>query len=521
MSLPYPESKALSALAEDLAQKRIGDLNKADAARNAEFKVQAAGIQLDFNGALLDRGGMAQLLSLAASAELPTAREQLFDGSLLNNTEQRAVGHCLLRSSEAPAGLEQEYAEVQACMNRMRDWVDAVHSGDHRGYSDLPVSHVVNLGIGGSDLGPRMVCQALADCELSKTQVHFCANVDPDELNDLLKALPAEQTLFIICSKTMTTEETLSNTERARQWLLDEGCPEGELAKHLLAVSTNTEKAAELGIPEANMLPMWDWVGGRFSLWSAVGLSIAFAIGYDGFRRLLDGAAAMDQHFRRAPLESNLPVLLSLLEIWYVNFLGANNYAVLPYSHRLRRLPAFLQQLTMESNGKQVNRSGQPVDYNTAPVLWGEAGSNGQHSFHQLLHQGTVMCPIDLILIDLKDPHQSDARTRLYANGLAQARAFTFGRTETEARASLLQRGVPKEEAQQLASHLAIPGNRPCHLISLDELSPETVGALIALYEHRTFCSGHLWQINSFDQYGVELGKVLSKGIYQELLNPR
>ncbi len=512
MSLPYPESSTLTQMASELSRKRITELD------NKSFRLEAAGISLDFTRHLLDREGLAQLLCLAVSADLGNARRALFDFSSLNFTEQRAVAHTLLRTTEAPPGLELEHNKIQRCLETMAGWVQRIHSGEHRGFAGTPISHVVNLGIGGSDLGPRLVSQALAPYHYTALEVRFCANIDPAELTETLAGLNPASTLFVICSKTLGTEETLANASAARQWLLDGGCAAADLNKHLLAVSTNLEAAQDMGIPEENILPLWDWVGGRYSLWSAIGWSAAFAVGMDNFKALLAGAEAMDKHFASAPLDENLPVIMSLLEIWYVNFLGSRNYAVVPYSHSLRRLPAFLQQLTMESNGKRTNRAGEAVTYATAPVLWGDEGSNSQHSFHQLLHQGTLLCPVDFVIPQQGHGDEEDKHLRLRANALAQAKALMEGRSEQQACDSLLAKGMSETDAQRLAPHLAMPGNRPSSILGFEKLTPHTLGALLALYEHRTFCSGHLWQINSFDQYGVELGKILSGDIYQSLI---
>jgi glucose-6-phosphate isomerase len=519
MSLPYPESSTLIDLAQTLRGQRISELD------NKDFLLEAAGIKLDFSRNFLDRETLAQLLCLAVSAELGAARKSLFDGGSLNFTENRAVAHTLLRTSEPPPGLELEHSKISDCLHTMQDWVERIHDGSHTGHSGQAIKHVVNLGIGGSDLGPRMVCQALTAWHKEEVKVRFCANIDPAEFKAAVADLNPASTLFIICSKTLSTEETLANARAARAWLSEGGCAENDLHKHLLAVSTNLSAARELGIPADNILPMWDWVGGRYSLWSGIGWSIAFAVGFERFKELLEGAEAMDQHFASAPLEGNLPVIMSLLEIWYVNYFDASNYAIVPYAHNLRRLPAFLQQLTMESNGKRVNRDGQVVEYATAPVVWGDEGSNSQHSFHQLLHQGTLLCPLDIILQEVpateSDADTRENATRLLANGMAQAQALVDGRSLESAKQSLLDRGQNESEATRLAPHLTIPGNRPCNILSLEKLDPRTLGALLALYEHRTFCSGHLWQINSFDQYGVELGKVLSDDIYKQLIkNP-
>ncbi len=517
MSLPYPESTTLAALAQSLRDESIERMFAEDPDRASAFCVEAAGLRLDYSRNLLSRQAVAQLLSLAASANLGEGRKALFDGSILNRTEGRAVAHTLLRASQAPPELAMEHTAITECLAKMALWVSRVQSGAHRGFSGQPIKHVVNLGIGGSDLGPRMACQALSGYNQPGLTVHFCANIDPTELQETLEKLNPESTLFIVCSKTLSTEETLANAQSARIWLLQAGCPVDNIDRHLLAVSSNLDAAMTLGIPESNVLPMWDWVGGRYSLWSGIGWSIAFAVGSDNFSELLAGAEAMDQHFISTPLGASMPVLLSLLEIWQVNFLGSRSHAVVPYSHRLRRFPAFLQQLTMESNGKRVNHKGEPVAYTTAPVVWGDEGTNSQHSFQQLLHQGNIDCPVDIILQLEGDTPGDDSHMRLLANGLAQARALMVGRDEAASREQLLAAGLSEKQATALAPHLVIPGNRPANVISFNQLTPRTLGALIALYEHRTFCSGHIWQINSYDQYGVELGKVLSREIYEAI----
>ena len=518
-ALPHPEiAEELSLLAQELRRTSILSQFSADPERVQRCTLEAANWQLDFSRHLVNPAVISTLQSLAKASGLDSAREALFDGSRINHTENRAVLHTLLRSSHPHRELRDQWQQVQHCLQRMQSRVEAVHCGAHCGYSGARITDVVNLGIGGSDLGPRMVVQALRPYRHSATRLHFAANVDPSELDNCLQDLNPATTLFIVCSKTLTTEETLFNARSARNWLLGSGAPESAIASHFLAVSTNLEAAGELGIPADNVLPMWDWVGGRFSLWSAIGWSIAFAIGMEGFRGLLRGAEAMDQHFREAAIPNNMPISLSLLEIWYVNFLGVRDHAVITYDHNLRCLPAFLQQLSMESNGKRVNRQGEALSYASAPVLWGDEGTNGQHSFHQLLHQGTHFSPIDFILpLRAADNQHTEGRNRLVANCLAQSQALLQGRDREASRRSLLERGYGEAEADALAPHLVIPGNRPSGTLSCERLTPESLGALLALYEHKTFCSGHLWQINAFDQWGVELGKALGKTIYQAM----
>jgi glucose-6-phosphate isomerase len=516
---PWSQATTLEGHSERLAATPLADLT-ALPGRRANCSASGAGWTLDYSRQLLDAGALHSLLEMAQEADIDAARSALFGGERINHTEGRAVLHTLLRAREAPAGLADEFEAVRDCRARLAERVDQVRNGKRRGFSGKTFTDVVNIGIGGSDLGPRMACQALAPFHQDGLDVHFVANIDPSELAQALAPLDPARTLFILCSKTLRTEETLHNARAARAWLTAASGSATAVADHFLAVSTNLEGAADFGIPAENILPMWDWVGGRYSLWSAIGWSIAFAVGNDHFDELLAGAADMDAHFLNAPPAENLPLLLSLLEIWAVNFLGARSHAVIPYDHNLRRLPAFLQQLTMESNGKRTNRSGLELNYATAPVLWGEEGTNGQHSFHQLLHQGTLLCPVDFVLPLHSSEPDRDRHARLVANAIAQAEALANGRNAEEAMLSLVERGVDETAAERLAPHLVIPGNRPCNILSCEQLTPARVGALVALYEHRTFCSGHLWQINSFDQFGVELGKALSSGIYEGLTGP-
>jgi glucose-6-phosphate isomerase len=516
---PHPAlQRQLQTLATEHGELSIARLFQQDPDRVEDFSAEAAGWRLDYSRQLLNRDARRALLELAQAAAIKDAREALFDGQAVNLTEERAALHTLLRATDSEDHLQSKLEEVKDCRYEMAEWVDRVHSGKHRGYSGETITDVVNLGIGGSDLGPRMVVQALRPFHNNSLRTHFCANIDPAELATVLKDLNPARTLFIVCSKTLRTEETLHNANSARRWLLASGAPENAVAAHFLAASTNIKEAREFGIPAQNILPLWDWVGGRYSLWSAIGWSIAFAVGNKHFTELLAGAEAMDRHFRTTPPDSNLAVIMSLLEVWNVNFLEAQSCAVIPYQHNLALLPAFLQQLSMESNGKRVNRDGIPLDYATAPVLWGAEGTNGQHSFHQLLHQGSVLCPVDFIL-PLTSPMVEDqeGHQRLVANCLSQARALLIGRDENAALDSLLARGLSRARARQLAPHLVVPGNRPSSTLSCSQLTPGSLGALLALYEHKTFCSGLFWQINSFDQWGVELGKELGTEIYASM----
>lgn len=500
-----PASDLLTQLATQLKTVSVEELFANDPQRSTDFSAEAAGLTLDYSKQLLDRTARQALLHLATQAQLPQRIEELFSGTHINNTEKRPALHTLLRATSGDS-LESEYAEVTATREKMRYWADLLGQGKHQGFSGKVISDVVNIGIGGSDLGPRLVNEALRPY-WGGTACHYVANVDPADLQNTLQSLNPETTLFIVCSKSFNTQETLTNSLAARAWLQSSGANDADLGHHFLAITTNLQAAAKFGISADNCLPMWDWVGGRYSVWSAIGLSCAIAIGWERMEQFLAGAAAMDEHFRSSALESNLPVLMSLLEVWYCNFFGAGNHVVLPYDNALQRLPDFLQQLTMESNGKRVSAQGEALTHHTGPVLWGSAGTMGQHSFHQLLHQGTELCPADFILPLTTHTGMNEQHQQLVANCLAQSRTLMIGRSPEAARESLLQRGKSTEEAQRLAPHLAMPGNRPNSVITMKALTPATLGALLALYEHRTFCSGMLWGINPFDQWGVELGK--------------
>ena len=510
-----PAYAELQRLAGALPRTSLEQLFASDPARARELTVEAAGLQLDFSKHLVNRAILSALEQLAKQAQLPRRVQQLLDGDAVNNTEGRPALHSLLRASDG-SGLEDKFNEVVAARQRMRDYADQLNNGQLRGYNGAVITDVVNIGIGGSDLGPRLVTEALKPYQ-GQVNCHYVANVDPSDLQDTLQGLAPGTTLFIICSKSFRTEETLANSLAARSWMLAAGASEGDLSRHFLAITTNLSAATEFGIAEQNCLPMWDWVGGRYSVWSAVGLSCAIAIGWENFEEFLGGAAAMDRHFRVAAIADNMPVLMSLLEVWYVNFLGAGNHVVLPYDHHLQKLPDFLQQLTMESNGKRVSEDGEVLHYSTGPVLWGSAGTMGQHSFHQLLHQGTLLCPADFILPLGTHTDNIGQHRRLVANCLAQSRALMVGRTLEQAREALLRRGLDADEADRLAPHLVMPGNRPSSVITMQYLTPATLGALLALYEHRTFCSGQLWDINPFDQWGVELGKEIGASILEGL----
>ncbi len=513
---------AYTALKEHAAKLQFASMEglfNADSNRASTFSASAAGLRLDYSKHLLSASALSSLFELADQAGIRESIEALFSGAHVNTTEDRPALHTLLRASSGD-GQESRFQEVLSARNRMQVMAQTLYRGEHNGYSGKPVTDVVNIGIGGSDLGPRLVTQALKPYH-GDVRCHYVSNVDPADLLDTLSTLDAASTVFIICSKSFRTEETLANGLAARDWMLNAGATVAQLEQHFLAVTTNLQAAKDFGIPQENCLPMWDWVGGRYSVWSAVGLSCAVAVGWENFSEFLAGAEAMDQHFRTSEAHNNLPLLMSLLEIWYCHFFHASNHVVLPYDHSLQRFPDFLQQLTMESNGKRVSAEGQPLDYGTAPVLWGSAGTMGQHSFHQLLHQGTLLCPVDFVL-PLNSHTGADQQHRiLVANCLAQSRTLMVGRSLEDARKALLERGLAEDKAAALAPHLAMPGNRPSSVITMDSLNPRTLGALLALYEHRTFCSGQIWRINSFDQWGVELGKEISTEILGQLTDAR
>jgi len=478
-----------------------------DANRAERYSVMGAGLELDYSKNHLDEKALELLLSIAEQADLTGAIKRLLRGDHVNCTENRPALHSALRFTGEAATDEQQ--SVTATLKKMDQLVSKVTYGDWQGFKGDTITDVVNIGIGGSDLGPRMVTKALTPFHTNKIKVHFVSNIDGAEISDLFAAINPARTLFIVASKSFSTLETLQNSLAAREWILSQGCRQEDLGKHFVAISSKVDKAIEFGIDAENVYPIWDWVGGRYSLWSAIGLPIAFAIGIENFNRLRIGAAGMDEHFAQAPLERNIPVLMALIIFWYNNVMGCKMQAVLPYAYHLQLLPAYLQQLEMESNGKSVTRDGSSIDYQTGSIVWGTEGTNGQHSFHQLLHQGTIVAPIDFIAT-LRAHHSLEHQHKyLFANCVAQSQALMTGRDLPTSKKELSSQGVGAEEIEFLAPHKVHPGNRPSSTIVMDELTPETLGALIAAYEHKVYCLGVLWNINSFDQWGVELGKLL------------
>jgi glucose-6-phosphate isomerase len=514
-ALHRPVCRQLQAHREQMDAVHMRDLFAADPARFERFSLQVDGLLLDYSKNRITDETMRLLVSLAEESDVAAWRERMFSGEKINNTENRAVLHVALRNrSNHPVKVDGEdvMPKVNAVIERMGAFAEKVRSGEWCGYTGERITDVVNIGIGGSDLGPQMVCQALKPYRHPRLKVHFISNVDGAHVKEALEALNPETTLFIVSSKTFTTQETMTNAHYARDWFLAQSQAEKHIAKHFVAVSTNRDAVTAFGIDPAKMFEFWDWVGGRYSLWSAIGLSIVLAVGAERFGELLDGAHAMDEHFRHAPLAQNMPVIMALLGVWYNNFFGAESYAILPYDHYLRSLPAYLEQADMESNGKSVDRDGKAVDYATGTIVWGATGINGQHAFYQLLHQGTKMIPADFIVSVQPHTELQEHHDILIANFLAQTEALMRGRTREETQLEMGAVG-----ANQFVSHKIFEGNHPSNAILLQKLTPHALGMLIALYEHRIFVQGVIWNLNSYDQWGVELGKKLASRILPEL----
>ncbi len=516
--------KALQSHARDMAGARILDLFAKDAHRAEGFSLQACNILFDYSKNPVSADTRRLLVDLAEDASVPAQIAAMFEGRRINVTEKRAVLHTALRNrSGKPVRVEGKdvMPGIVAVLDRMRVMTNRVRAGELRGVSGRPFTDVVNIGIGGSDLGPLMVTTALRPFTSDGPRTHFVSNIDGAHLAATLARLDPETTLFIVSSKTFTTQETLTNARSAREWLLTSlasaGPASAVVAHHFAAVSTNLEATGAFGIAPEHVFGFWDWVGGRYSLWSAIGLPIALAIGFEGFEALLDGAFGMDEHFRSAPLERNLPAMAALIGVWHIDFLGHPAHAVLPYAQDLLYFPAFLQQLDMESNGKSVDRSGESTNYPTGPVIWGAPGTNGQHAFFQHLHQGTQITPADFIVAANSVDGMPGHHDILLANCIAQTEALLRGKGAEEVRAELEERGMHGEELERLAPHRVFPGNRPSNTIVLRELDARSLGALIALYEHKVFVQGAIWNVNSFDQWGVELGKQLAGGVLEDL----
>ena len=486
--------------------------------RFEEFSVKRDNYLFDYSKNLINSTTMEYLLRLAEETKVKEAINLMFSGEKINETENKAVLHTALRDfSDKPIFVDGEDVKpkIKRVLSQMRLFSEKVISGEYRGFSGEKITDVVNIGIGGSDLGPVMVCSALKHYK-TRLNTHFISNVDGNHLAEVLKNLNPETTLFIVASKTFSTQETITNAFSAKKWFLQKATEE-DVAKHFVALSTNIDAVKSFGIAEENIFEFWDWVGGRYSLWSAIGLSIVLSIGYDNFEKLLKGANETDVHFQTAEFSQNIPILMALLGIWYRNFAGASSYAVLPYSHYLERFPAYLQQTDMESNGKFVDRNGDFVNYEAGTIIWGEAGTNGQHSFYQLLHQGTELIPADFIAFVRSCNVVADHQEKLLANFFAQTEALAFGKNEDEVYTELKQSGNTDDEIYKILSYKVFQGNSPTNSLLIDELTPYSLGQLIALYEHKIFVQGVIWNVYSFDQFGVELGKVLANKILPEL----
>ncbi len=499
---------------------RMKDLFAEDSQRFDHFSIRFEDILLDFSKNIIRQDTLDMLHELARDVKLKEAMEAMFTGEQINQTEGRSVLHIALRNrSNTPIKVDGKdvMPEVNEVLNKMEQFSGQIISGAWKGYTSKAISDIVNIGIGGSDLGPVMVTEALKSYSKPNIHVHFVSNVDGTHIVETLKDLDPETTLFIVASKTFTTQETMTNAQSAKDWFLKKANDQEAVKKHFVALSTNQEEVTKFGIDAQNMFGFWDWVGGRYSLWSAIGLSIACSIGFENFIKLLEGAHAMDQHFRTAPFEQNLPITLALIGIWYNNFFGAQTEAILPYDQYMHRFPAYFQQGNMESNGKYVDRNGHLVDYQTGPIIWGEPGTNGQHAFYQLIHQGTKLIPCDFLAPAISLNPIGDHHPKLLANFFAQTEALMMGKTEEEAAEELKAQGQSDEKVKWLAPFKTFQGNKPTNSILFKKLTPETLGSLIAMYEHKIFVQGIIWNIFSFDQWGVELGKQLAKKILPEL----
>ena len=515
------QTKAWKALDQHFANHdfELRSLFQYNPNRFNEFSVQTDSYLFDFSKNLIDSKTLDLLLNLAEEVKLKEAIEKMFSGDKINETEGRAVLHTALRdfsNKEILVDGQNIKPAIKKVLDHMKSFSESVISGSHKGFTGKEITDVVNVGIGGSDLGPVMVCSALKHFK-TRLNVHFVSNVDGNHLAEVVQNLNPETTLFIIASKTFTTQETMTNANSAKKWFLKSGATNEDVAKHFVALSTNIEAVKKFGIAETNIFEFWDWVGGRYSLWSAIGLSIVLSVGYENFEQLLRGAYDTDTHFQTKDFKENIPVLMGLLGIWYRNFYAAGTYAILPYSQYLDRFAAYLQQCDMESNGKSVDRNGQFVEYETGPIIWGEPGTNGQHAFYQLIHQGTELIPADFIAYAKSPNDVGEHQDILLANYFAQTEALAFGKTEDEVFAELKSSGKTEEEIEKLLNYKIFSGNTPTNSFLFKELTPFSLGQLIALYEHKIFVQGVIWNIFSFDQFGVELGKVLAGKILPEL----
>ena len=507
---------------EEMSRRHMRDLFAADPERFRKFSITLGEILFDYSKNIINPKTLQLLLQLAEDCQLKDAIHDMFAGIKINETEGRSVLHTALRNFSDSAILVEGkdiMPRIRKVQNHMKDFCEKVHSGKWKGYTGKKIKYIVNIGIGGSDLGPYMVTEALRPYWKEGIQSFFVSNVDGTHIAETLKKVNAEETLFLVASKTFTTQETMTNAHSARDWFLASAKNEAHVARHFVALSTNEKEVTAFGIDKVNMFEFWDWVGGRYSLWSAIGLSIALTIGYENFEQLLKGAFAVDEHFRKEKFDKNIPVLMALIGIWYTNFFGAQSEAILPYDQYMHRFAAYFQQGNMESNGKSIDRSGNPVNYSTGPVIWGEPGTNGQHAFYQLIHQGTLMIPCDFIAPAISHNAIGDHHVKLLSNFFAQTEALMNGKSENNVKVELMKADKKEDEIKKLAPFKIFEGNKPTNSILIKEVTPYTLGSLIALYEHKIFVQGVIWNIFSFDQWGVELGKQLANQILPELMD--
>ncbi len=512
--------QALLPHAAEMKQQSMRDLFRDDPERFNKYTVRSGDILFDYSKNLVTDKTLRLLLELAEECRLPDAVTAMFSGDPINETENRSVLHTALRNrSEHPVYCDGRdvMPGIRKVLRKMKSFARAIHSGKHRGYTGKKIKYIVHIGIGGSDLGPLMVTEALKPYQVEGIDIFFVSNVDGTHITETLKKVKADRTLFLVASKTFTTQETMTNAHTARTWFLTKAKQEKHIAKHFVALSTNETEVVRFGIDRKNMFEFWDWVGGRYSLWSAIGLSIVLAIGYRNFEALLDGAYDTDLHFRDTPPEKNIPVLMALLATWYTNFMGAQSETILPYDQYLHRFAAYFQQGNMESNGKSTDRNGEQVEYATGPVIWGEPGTNGQHAFYQLIHQGTPLIPCDFIAPAQTHNPVGDHHIKLLSNFFAQTEALMKGKTDAEAEQELEKNGLTNEAISALLPYKIFPGNKPSNSFLVKKITPYTLGQLIALYEHKIFVQGIIWNIYSFDQWGVELGKQLANRILPEM----
>jgi glucose-6-phosphate isomerase len=505
---------------EEMNRKQMKEMFATDAERFEKFSIRFNDILFDYSKNIINQKTLQLLIQLANDCKLADAIHDMFAGIKINETENRSVLHSALRNFSDTAILvegKDVMPLVKKVLKHMKTFCEEIHTQKRKGYTGKPIKYIVNIGIGGSDLGPVMVTEALRPYWKMGIETYFVSNVDGTHIAETLKKVSAEETLFLIASKTFTTQETMTNAHSARSWFLEHAADEKHIAKHFAALSTNEKAVVQFGIDKANMFEFWDWVGGRYSLWSAIGLSIALTIGYENFEQLLKGAYSVDQHFQTTEFDKNIPVLMALLGIWYTNFFGAQSEAILPYDQYLHRFAAYFQQGNMESNGKSVDRNGNLVSYATGPVIWGEPGTNGQHAFYQLIHQGTLTIPCDFIAPAISHNPLSDHHVKLLSNFFAQTEALMNGKTEKEVKEELLAAGKSEDDIKRLTPFKVFDGNKPTNSFLIKEITPYTLGSLIALYEHKIFVQGIIWNIFSFDQWGVELGKQLANKILPEL----